>query len=433
MKLADRGPDTDPGPGPIAGRPGGFGLAHLVLFGSLYAIQGVVISYFFNFNEEYMARAGVPAGTIGLVRSLALLPLVLRFLGGPLSDRVNLLGLGHRRPFIVLGLAIQAAGLFGLSRVDPGSHLAGFGVLAVLAVLGLALYDTATDGMILDSTTVDDRPRLQGGLVAARFFAAMATSVGFGYWLKRTGNGPGRGDAVIWAVVGLSLIPLALQVVLREPPRRGPAEPFRWEALGVLVRPRSLVLLAFGTLYAIVGYAVEINLSPYYRHLGYDEGAVGVLGAARYLGRGAGAIALGFGIGRLGRGWTLALGIAMLSASTLAQAGVAGWASAAPAAFAFGLANGWNDALFYVLAMEASDPRMPASTCALFMSVTNLSVTGGGFFALGVSAFGGRYRPVFAVASLVVLVALALVPPLRRPVAAGKVKDDVDEPGMPDE
>ena len=97
-----------------------------------------MISYFFNFNQEYMAVAGVSAGAIGTARSLALLPLVLRFLGGPLSDRVNLLGLGHRRPFIVLGLAMQGIGLFGLTRVNPGSHLAGFTALAVLAVLGLA-------------------------------------------------------------------------------------------------------------------------------------------------------------------------------------------------------------------------------------------------------------------------------------------------------
>ena len=75
--------------------------------------------------------------------------------------------------------------------------------------------------MILDSTTPEERPRLQGGLIATRFFAAMATSIGFGLWLKQTGNGPGHGDGVIWAVVGLGLIPLVLQACLREPPKRG--------------------------------------------------------------------------------------------------------------------------------------------------------------------------------------------------------------------
>ena len=399
------------------GRPRGIGPLHLLLFGSLYAIQGIVISYFFNFNQEYMAEAGVSVRAIGTARSLALLPLVLRFLGGPLSDRINLLGLGHRRPFIVLGLAMQGLGLFGLTRFHPNDQLAGFTAMAVLAVLGLALYDTATDGMILDSTRPEDRPRLQGGLIAARFVGAMATSIGFGLWLKRTGNGPGHGDAVVWAIVGLGLLPLLLQAALPEPPKVGPAEPFRWAALGVLFKPRSLVLLGYGLLYAIVSYSVEINLSPYYLHLGFDEGAVGVLGAVRYLGRAAGAVAMGFGIRGIGRGWTLVLGVGGLAASAMIQGVVTGSISAGLAAFGFGLANGWNDALFYVLVMEASDPRMPASTCALFMSVTNLSVVGGGIFASAVESFGGHYRPVFAIAGALTLIALPLIPTLRRSVA----------------
>ena len=69
------------------------------------------------------------------------------------------------------------------------------------------------------------------------------------------------------------------------------------------------------------------------------------------------------GMRKIGRGWTLTIGVVLLAASTLAQSGVIGPVSAGLAAFGFGLANGWDDALFYVLAMEASDPRMPASTC----------------------------------------------------------------------
>ena len=397
---------------------GGVGPAYLALFISLYAIQGIVISYFFNFNQEYMARAGVSPSAIGTARSLALLPLVLRFLGGPLSDRFNLFGLGHRRPFIVVGLVLQGLGLCGLAKVDPSANLAGFTVMAVLTVFGLALYDTATDGLILDSARAEDRPRLQGMLIAARFVAAMATSVGFGLWLKRTGNGPGHGDGPIWACVGLSLIPLTLQAWLREPPRQGAVESFQWQSLAVLIRPRSMVLLAFGTLYAVVAYAVEINLSSFYKNLGFDEGAVGLLGSARYVGRAVGALGLGLMSRRLARGWTLTIGVIGLAVSTLAQAGVGGGWSAGLAAFGFGLANGWDDALFYVLAMEASDVRMPASTCALFMSVTNLSVLGGGLFAEGVAAFGGQYRPVYVVAATVALLALPLAIPLRRPLDA---------------
>ena len=400
-------------------KPGGVAPRYLVLFASLYAIQGIVIAYFFNFNQEYMARAGVQDETIGTVRSLALLPLVLRFLGGPLSDRVNLLGLGHRRPFIVLGLVAQGAGLIGLTLVHPGTHIAGFTAMAVLTVLGLALYDTATDGMILDSTRAEDRPRVQGGLIAARFLGAMATSIGFGLWLRRTGNGPGPGDGVIRACALLGLVPLALALALPEPRRVGEPEGFRWEALGVLIRPRSLLLLAFGTLYSIIAYAVEINLSPYYLHLGFNEGDVGLLAATRYIGRAAGALLMGLAARRMGRLGLLAAGLAALALGTFGQAAASSRWESGGLALLFGLANGWDDALFYVLAMEASDRRMAASTCALFMSVTNLSVLGGVIFAHGVSAFDGRYPPVFALASGLVLFAVPLIFPLSRPFEAG--------------
>ena len=109
-----------------------------------------------------------------------------------------------------------------------------------------------------------------------------------------------------------------------------------------------------------------------------------------------------------------------------------GSASAGLAAFGFGLANGWNDALFYVLVMEASDPRMPASTCALFMSVTNLSVIGGGVFAAGRlglrrAATGRSSRSPAALA----LVALPLIPTLRRAGRRGAPGDRSADPIRP--
>ncbi len=276
-----------------------------VLFATLYALQGIVIAYFFNFNQAYLRAAGLSKAVTSTVQSIALIPLVLRFLGGPLSDRVNLLGLGHRRPYIVLGLLLQGCGLIGLTLLHPRTHLIAFTTLAVVTVIGLALYDTATDGFILDVTTNETRPRFQGMLMAIRFLGATLTSVGFGCWLDVTGNGPGLGDGVYWTCAGLGLVPLVLVLFSTERPRN-PAEGFRWEAFEVLLRRRSLVLLLFGTLYAMAAYGVEINLTPFYRDLGrprgFSETAVGLCSAARYIGRAAGAALLGLAAQRLGAG-----------------------------------------------------------------------------------------------------------------------------------
>jgi PAT family beta-lactamase induction signal transducer AmpG len=403
----------------------------LALFASLYALQGVAISYFFNFTQPYMTGAGLDSATIGRVQSIALIPLILRFLGGPLSDRVNLFGLGHRRPYIVLGLLLQGLGFIGLTRFNPVQSLTAFTASAIVAVLGLALYDTANDGMILDTIPADIRPRTQGFFIFARFVGAMLGSMGFGFWLEHTGNQPGPGDGPLWTAALLGVIPLCLCIFAPERRRVDESESFQWAALRVLILPRSLVLLAFGTCYATIAYAAELNLSPYYHSLNYGEGAVGLFGASRYVGRAGGALLLGIFALRLGRSAVLTIGVVGLAIAVASQAfvmgrGILGLSEAVAIAFAllFGLANGWNDALFYVLAMEASDPRMAASTCALFMSVTNLSVLGGGLFATVVAALGGRYPAAFFVFGLAMLAAMVFVPALARTKPEGSPELD---------
>jgi PAT family beta-lactamase induction signal transducer AmpG len=178
-------------------RDGRVATGYLAWFAALYALQGIAIAYFFNDNQLYMIAGGVSSTTAADVQSLALIPFILKFLGGPLSDRFNFLGWGHRKPYIVIGLLTQSAGLIGLTLVHPGSNLGAFAALAVMAVAGLAFYDTCCDGMVIDVTPPADRDRVQGMLVASRAAAAMVGSLGFGFLLQATGNGPGRGDAVL--------------------------------------------------------------------------------------------------------------------------------------------------------------------------------------------------------------------------------------------
>lgn len=400
-------------------RPGRIVGAYFALFAALYAVQGVVVAYFFTFNPIYLMDRGVAHDIAADVQSLALLPFVLKFLAGPFSDRFSLLGLGHRKPYIVLGLVVQTLGLFGLSAVDPGPHVVGFTMLAVLTVAGMALYDTCCDGMVIDITPVGDRDRVQGMLVASRALAAMACSVGFGLWMDTAGGGVGASarhtSVLLRACALLGLIPLALALVLPEPRRGDDADRFDWSALAVMARPRSLLLLGYGALYAVVAYGVEINLSSFYRALHFENGAIGAFAALRYVGRAVGGALLPLATRRLSRRGILVLGVVAMATTTGGQAAIGGPASAAVGGFLFGVANGWADALFFVLAMEASDPRMAASTYALFMAVTNVSVMGGSLFARVDAALGGHYRPTFLAAAGATLAALILVVPLGRP------------------
>jgi PAT family beta-lactamase induction signal transducer AmpG len=396
---------------------------YLTLFASIYALQGVTVAYFLNFNKQYMIDAGVDPRVVARVQSAALMPLAFKFLLGPLSDRFSPFGLGHRRPYIVLGLLVHSAALVGLSLVHPARHLGPYAAMAVLAVVGLALFDTCCDGMVMDVTPPDDRSRVQGTLMVSRFLATMLCTLGFGYWIEATGLGPGRSGGVLWTCGAIGLIPLALACVVREPSRAPDAEEFRWSALGVMVRPYSLTLLAFGAAFGMISLGVEFNLPLYYRSLGFDPGDVGKFGAIRYLGRAVGALLLPIAAGSVGRGGRLIVGIVALAATSAGQAMVSGPWSAGAWSFGFGMANGWNDALFCVLAMEASEPRMAASTFALFMAVANLSVLGDTLFAEALASARSKYGPVLAVSGALALGTLAFVPNLSR-----KPRTTHDEP-----
>jgi PAT family beta-lactamase induction signal transducer AmpG len=391
---------------------------YLALFVSLYALQGVVVAYFFNYNLLFMMAGGVSKADAADAQSLALVPFILKFLGGPLSDRFNLLGFGHRKPYIVIGLVVQSLGLVGLSLLHPAGNLAGFTALAILTVAGLAFYDTCCDGMVIDVTPPADRDRVQGMLVASRAAAAMLCTLAFGFLLEFTGNGPGRGDPVLWICAALGIIPLIQALIVPEPRPAEDTERFQWRALAVLFRPRSLVLLAFGAFYALVGYGVEVNLGPFYSDaLHFRERAIGALGSARYVGRVLGAALLPIFAARLGRSWVLKVGVLALAASTMLQSEISGLVPAGLAATAFGAANGWTDAVFYVLAMEASDPRMAASTYALFMAATNVSVAGGSLFARLEAALGTPGTPGYRLAFLLTGAFVLLVWPSIRPLS----------------
>ncbi len=396
-------------------------LRALSLFASLYALQGVTVAYLVNFNKQYMINAGVDDRMVARVQTAVLLPLVFKFLFGPISDRFSLFGLGHRRPYILLGLLLQAGGLLGLSLVDPARHLGLFASFAVGAVIGMSLFDTCCDGMVVDMTPDGDRARVQGTLMVSRFLATMLCTIGFGAWVDSTGLGPGWSPGLLWVCAALGVIPLVQTITVHEPVRPNDAESFRWSALGVIFRPRSLVLLAFGAGYGMLATGVELNLPLYYTSLEFSSADVGWLGATRYLGRASGAILLPIVSRSIGRRGLLAAGILGLAITSAGQSLVDSHPTAGFWSFGFGVANGWNDALFCVLAMEASDPSMAASTFALFMAVSNLSVAGDALFVESLTAAGHRYATVLTAFGAAGLGLLPLIPWLASPSPSARL------------
>ncbi|MFM7129880.1 MAG: MFS transporter, partial [bacterium] len=195
----------------------------LLLFVMLYAVQGVVVSYFLTFNGRYMRNQifthgmGISPLTVtqvGWSQSIATLPLAVKFIFGVFADKVSLFGLGHRKPYILLGLLLQGLGLFGLSLINPAVNLGLFTLVATVAVTGLCLYDVACDAFAVQVTPRRDRNRVQGILQASRFVSTAICGLAFGYLWQITAT-PGMG--VLWVCGFLPLPAILYSTQIAEP------------------------------------------------------------------------------------------------------------------------------------------------------------------------------------------------------------------------
>ena len=72
-----------------------------LLFGSIYFIEGAVLTYFSGFNALYLRSFNLSYTQIGVAGGIALLPFVLKIFVGMLSDKVNL-AFGTRLVYEVL-------------------------------------------------------------------------------------------------------------------------------------------------------------------------------------------------------------------------------------------------------------------------------------------------------------------------------------------
>ena len=83
-----------------------------------------------------------------------------------LSDKVNPASAwGHRKPYILLGLLIQILCLILVAFVDPAKYYWGFVAIAFILQMGMALYDTCTDGLALDTIPEDEQGTIQSFMV----------------------------------------------------------------------------------------------------------------------------------------------------------------------------------------------------------------------------------------------------------------------------
>lgn len=376
------------------------------LFALLYFAQGSILSYFAALNALYLRSFELSMSQIGLFSAIALTPFILKIFLGMLSDRVNLLGRGHRQPYIVLGLLLQVGGLVAFPLIHPVQQFGLLLGIAFLAMAGMALYDTCTDGLALDTTPKDEEGTVQGIMVAGRALGVVVVSAVLGLLAHLV-----DWNAVFWALAGITLLPLVLVLPAREPPRPA-GRAFQWAAFRAFRRGPVLALGLLGALYSLIINGSNEIVNPFLEaSYGITYLMAGFYTAVWGVGVVLGGLTGGRLTDRLGhrRAMTGALATALVAGLALAL--IYGPGPAWPIVFIFGLAYGYYETVYFAAAMDLTDRRIAAAMFAILMAVANVG-TGIGLALAGALVDVLGYRWTFVAIATLNLLAL----PLMRPV-----------------
>jgi PAT family beta-lactamase induction signal transducer AmpG len=374
------------------------------MFALLYFSQGTILSYFTALNALYLLDHGLDMTQVGVFAAIALVPFVIKVLLGMLSDNVNLLGLGHRRPYILLGLLVQTLCLVAVPFIDPAAYYWGFVALAFTLQMGMALYDTCTDGLALDTTPEDEEGIIQGFMVGGRAVGVVITASAVGLLAEQV-----SWAAVFWLLAGLTLLPIPLVLMAREP-EHTVERAFDWGAFRAFRRTPVLALAALGFLFFLVITGSNQNVNPFLQaEFDIPLSMAGFLTTVWGLGVVGGGVTGGRLLTRLGdrRATRIALVVSLFAIAALAltPTPILAW----PLVLLFGLAYGTYQTVYFALAMKHTDSRIAASMFAILMASTNVG-QGVGVALAGVLADNIGFRWTFLAITALNLAALPLMP-----------------------
>jgi len=339
-------------------------------FGSLYFTQGTIQGFFAALNALYLLENGLQMTDVGIFGFIALLPFVIKIGLGIISDRVNLFGMGHRKPYIFIGLAVQFICLIGAPFVNPGEFFWGYVALAFTMQLGMALYDTCTDGLALDTTPKEEHGTIQSFMVGGRAVGAIVAASVVGFLAENV-----SWLSVFWVLAALTLIPVPLMFFVREQQRKV-EERFDWSAFKAFNR-RTLLAGVLGLLMFVIILGANQLINPYLeKQFGISLSAAGLITSLWSVGVVGGSFVGGWLIRKYQPRRALVIGVGLLSAALLALAFLLTPQFGLPLAIAlvvfFGVTYGTYQTEYFAVAMRFVDPRIAASMFAILMAFTNI-------------------------------------------------------------
>lgn len=384
----------------------------LILFASLYFTQGTILGYFSSLNALYLLDNGLTMTDVGIFSAIALIPFVLKIFLGMLSDRVNLFGRGHRIPYILIGLAVQLICLLAVPMLNPARQYWLFVALAFLLQLGMAFYDTCTDGLALDTTPVDEQGQIQAFMVGGRAVGTIVAASLVGLLAQHV-----SWSAVFWSLALLTLLPLPFVLLVREPERKSD-ERFDWKAFAAFKRWPVIAVGLAGLVVFLVIVGAQQQVNPFLtEELGVSLSQIGMITSLWGVGIVLGSMIASALMKKLPVKKAFLLMVASITISLAALSIFVrarfGLELAIGLVILYGIAYGLGQTITFALCMRVVDSRIAASMFAILMAFTNVG-QGIGLALSGALADAAGFRVTLLVFAFLPFIALPLAPTLFR-------------------
>jgi MFS transporter, PAT family, beta-lactamase induction signal transducer AmpG len=378
----------------------------------------------------WLSDSGAGLAVVGLTAWIGL-AYSLKFLWAPLLDRTPplraLRGFGRRRGWLLLVQPALGLAAVALALSDPAAApMAAFAVAACVAVL------SATQDIAIDAWRIEIFPERRQGVALAAYV--------WGYRVAMLVSMSGviaASGTIGWhrALLGVAMLIAAGTLVTLAADREDPTEAVPGRGLrhavidpvrSFLVRPSSLLVLAFVALFKLGEAMAGIMTAPFYRALGFSRDAIAATGWFSLGGTLAGIALGGWLVARLGTGrallrtgWaqTLAMAMYVVLAVSAGEHHVL-YATVTTEAFAQGMA----DAAFITYLSGLCSREFTATHYALLSSLAAIAVhTVGG--ASGVLAAQVGWVEFYALCMFAALPSMGLMLVLLRryPLAEGAV------------
>ncbi len=342
-----------------------------IMFGALYFVQGVIQAYQLNFFKPHLDAEGISPDRIATLAGLAIVPFMLKWIFGIISDRVNLWGKGYRVPYMALGLVICAIAFGAAFWVDPATDsFTLFATIILIGVSAMALFDATADALAVEVVDDSDHGRVQSVMTAGRAAGFIILSAVFGLVAAKFGY------PFLFLVMGVViLLPLFMVYQVKEPSKRAEREAFKWSAFKSLVRPNYLLYIAFLILAWTTFQGIEGLVTLYMSsQLKVGPELIGQYGMLKGIGMVIGALTIGWILTKFGVKTAMLTAVVSVTVGGFIFSRVTDINTILVVSVLWGIVVAFQWTVYAAYSMGITDKRIAGSMFAILMTVANIGL-----------------------------------------------------------